>query len=90
MEVMVQIALKADDFKDIMTPMEWEAFLRQQPKKGQPSFKKWSTLIEWYTLPVWLPVGEDDRRFPGEPYLLQAPQAGPRTSWESSELHTVH
>jgi len=72
-----------------MTPAEWEAFLRPQPvRKGQPGFKKWSTLTKWCTFLGWLPTGEDEHMYPSDPDLLRGAETAQDRLGEL--VHSVH
>ena len=80
LEHVLELAYQAEDIKAGLTPTEWEGFLHGPPIcKGQPGYKKYSTLHEYSSILAWLPAGEDDDRYPKDPKQLQDAQEAFKT-----------
>ncbi len=73
-----------------MTCTEWEAFLKSESLgKGQPGYKQWAALTEYYVILGWLPAGEDDPRYPTRKAVLERAQAAHEALKDLCAAHQI-
>ena len=90
LEVMVETAIAAEDYKRKMTCTEWEAFLKSESsRKGEQGYKKWAALTKYCIMVGWLPAGVDDPRYPSNPTMLEKAEAAAESLKDLVSAHGV-